>query len=216
MENYTKGKNVEEPLEKEKIPIPNLPEKFIWMQVTGGSKMRNLLNYALKAFKDERSIVWSGSGGGMGKAISCAEIVKRRNKDLHQITKICYRKVEEYWEPQMENLDTLVVIREIPTIHILLSKDPLDKNEPGYQAPGSFDTFWRSTEGSSEHVRKQNQPKRNRGPRVSNEEFAAMGLRSDQRKPKHAGSGRIPPKSGGDRQRRIGTSGGGSESGQQT
>lgn len=33
MENYKKGKNVVEPLEKSKIPINNLPEKFIWMQV---------------------------------------------------------------------------------------------------------------------------------------------------------------------------------------
>lgn len=33
MENYSKGKNVEEPLERNKIPIPNLPDDFIWMQV---------------------------------------------------------------------------------------------------------------------------------------------------------------------------------------
>lgn len=34
MENYSKGKNVEEPLEKDKIPIPNLPENFLWMTVS--------------------------------------------------------------------------------------------------------------------------------------------------------------------------------------
>lgn len=33
MENYRKGKNVEEPIEKEKIPIPNLPSNFLWMHV---------------------------------------------------------------------------------------------------------------------------------------------------------------------------------------
>lgn len=33
MNNYRKGKNVEEPLERTKIPIPNLPENFLWMQV---------------------------------------------------------------------------------------------------------------------------------------------------------------------------------------
>lgn len=33
MDNYKKGKNVEEPLEREKIPIPNLPSNFLWMQV---------------------------------------------------------------------------------------------------------------------------------------------------------------------------------------
>lgn len=33
MENYKKGKNVEEALERDKIPIPNLPQNFLWMQV---------------------------------------------------------------------------------------------------------------------------------------------------------------------------------------
>jgi ribonuclease P/MRP protein subunit RPP25 len=40
-------------------------------------------------------------------------------------------RVEEYWEPKEEGLDQLVVTREIPTIHILLSREPLDQNEPG-------------------------------------------------------------------------------------
>lgn len=34
MENYSKGKNIEEPLERNKISIPNLPDDFIWMQVS--------------------------------------------------------------------------------------------------------------------------------------------------------------------------------------
>lgn len=41
-------------------------------------------------------------------------------------------RVEEYWEPSIENLESLVVVREVPTIHILLSKDPLNTEEPGY------------------------------------------------------------------------------------
>ncbi|KAK7794690.1 hypothetical protein R5R35_008021 [Gryllus longicercus] len=133
MENYRKGKNVEEQLEREKIPIPGLPSEFIWMQVSGGSKMRNLLGYAMNAFQDQKAIVWSGSGPAVSKTISCAEIVKRRYKHVHQINKICYRRVEEYWEPLLEDLDPLVVVRDVPTIHILLSKEPLDSEEPGYQ-----------------------------------------------------------------------------------
>lgn len=49
----------------------------------------------------------------------------------------CYKcvcmpfRVEEFWEPQLEELDPLVVVREVPTIHILLSKDPLNTAEPG-------------------------------------------------------------------------------------
>lgn len=34
MENYYKGKNVEEELERDKIPIKDLPDNFLWMQVS--------------------------------------------------------------------------------------------------------------------------------------------------------------------------------------
>jgi hypothetical protein len=40
-------------------------------------------------------------------------------------------RVEEFWEPLLEELDPLVVVREVPTIHVLLSKDPLNTAEPG-------------------------------------------------------------------------------------
>lgn len=33
MENYKKGKNIEEPLDRDNISIPNLPFNFLWMQV---------------------------------------------------------------------------------------------------------------------------------------------------------------------------------------
>lgn len=42
MENYRKGRNDEEPLEKLKIPIPDLPDDFLWMQAS--TKLQNLLN----------------------------------------------------------------------------------------------------------------------------------------------------------------------------
>nr|CAD7432376.1 unnamed protein product [Timema monikensis] len=107
-----------------------------WQQdaphVSAGSKMRSVLGFAMKSFKDERCIVWTGSGPAISKTISCAEIMKRRYRNTHQITKIGYRKVEEFWEPQIEDLDPLVVVREIPIIHILLSKDELNSEEPGY------------------------------------------------------------------------------------
>lgn len=93
MENYEKGENVEEPLEKDKIPISDLPENFIWMQVRGSSKIRNLLEYALKEFPEAKSIVWTGFGPACDKTITCVEIMKRKyNNKLHQYTKICHRQ----------------------------------------------------------------------------------------------------------------------------
>lgn len=94
MENYKKGKNVEEELSKERIPIENLPENFLWMHVKGGTKVTNVIEYAQKALKagEYKSVVWSGCGGGVPKTISCAEIMKRDMKELNQVTRLAYQK----------------------------------------------------------------------------------------------------------------------------
>lgn len=94
MENYRKGKNVEEELAKERVPIEHLPQDFLWMHVKGGTKVTNVIEYAQKAFKSGecRSVVWSGCGGGVPKTISCAEIMKRNNKELNQVTRLAYQK----------------------------------------------------------------------------------------------------------------------------
>lgn len=93
MENYKKGKNIEEELTQDRIPIDVLPEKFLWMHVKGGTKVSNVVEFAEKAFNngEYRSVVWSGSGGGVPKTISCAEIMKR-NYDVHQVTRLAYQK----------------------------------------------------------------------------------------------------------------------------
>ncbi|KAL1138118.1 hypothetical protein AAG570_009810 [Ranatra chinensis] len=101
------------------------------MQVRGGSKMRNLLDYAMKEFGEKKALVWSGYGPSVGKAISCAEIVKRQYRNVHQFNKICYVRCEEHWDPKMEGLDPLVVNRHTPMVHILLSHEPINDNLPG-------------------------------------------------------------------------------------
>ncbi|KAG5899943.1 hypothetical protein JTB14_002491 [Gonioctena quinquepunctata] len=107
------------------------------MQVRGGSKIRNLLTHALNEFPEAKHIIWTGFGPSVGKCITCAEIMKREcNNSLHQITKLCFRQVEEYWDPLLPELDQLVVKRKLPMIHIYLSKDALNTEELGYQAPG--------------------------------------------------------------------------------
>lgn len=92
MENYSKGENIELPLELSDVPIKNLPCNVVWMRVKPASKMTNLIEFALNSFKENKTQLWTGIGPAVGKAISCAEIVKRRSKNLHQITKICYHK----------------------------------------------------------------------------------------------------------------------------
>ncbi|XP_076266369.1 ribonuclease P protein subunit Rpp25 isoform X2 [Rhynchophorus ferrugineus] len=132
MENYRKGRNDEELLDRIKIPISDLPEQFLWMQVRGGSKIRNLLDHALNNFPDSKVVVWTGCGASVGKTVTCAEIMKREyNNTLHQITKLCYRSVDEYWDPLLSDMDQLVVKRKLPTIHICLSLNPLNTEDLG-------------------------------------------------------------------------------------
>uniref|UniRef100_A0A182NKM2 DNA/RNA-binding protein Alba-like domain-containing protein n=1 Tax=Anopheles dirus TaxID=7168 RepID=A0A182NKM2_9DIPT len=143
MMHYKKGKNVEEELSQEQIPIEVLPKQFLWMHVKGGSAVQNLIEYAKKALEEgtHRSIVWSGSDGGVGKTVSCAEILKR-HFELHQVTRICYRKVEEFWDPQEDGLEQIVAKRNIPCVHILMSLDEIDSQTPGYQHSKTSGGFW--------------------------------------------------------------------------
>ncbi|KAI8435107.1 hypothetical protein MSG28_003498 [Choristoneura fumiferana] len=151
MENYFKGKNVEEELERNKIPIKDLPENFLWMQVKGGSKMTNLLSHVTGILEDKAAtaVVWTGSGVGISKAISCAEIIKRQFSIEHQVTKLTYKKVEEFWEPKVDGLETIIVKRQIPVIHILLSIEVIpDTNQIGYQTL-SGKKFWQKDQANS-------------------------------------------------------------------
>ncbi|KAJ8966631.1 hypothetical protein NQ314_003398 [Rhamnusium bicolor] len=178
MENYCKGKNVEEPLERNRIPIPNLPTNFLWMEVRGGSKIRNLLTHALNEFPKVKSVVWTGFGSSVGKAITCAEIMKREYKNsLHQITKLCFRSVEEYWDPLKPELDQIVVKRKLPMVHIFLSQDPLNTEELGYQAPGVFIPYKPLGNGSTNKKPYQNKKKFNK---TATREFATMKMQGNK------------------------------------
>ncbi|XP_071158323.1 ribonuclease P protein subunit p25-like protein isoform X2 [Mytilus edulis] len=139
MEQYDKGevRMVEAP------SIFSLNETGIEMKVNAGSKIRNLMGFAMKKMKEPtiKQMTWNGSGNAMNKAISCAEIMKRKTKGLHQISKVYYRRLK--------------VNRDIPAISILLSKEPLDSTELGYQAPGSYNAFWKSDEQNTDKPAKK-------------------------------------------------------------
>lgn len=58
----------------------------------GGTAVSNVIEFAKKALEsgEHRTIVWTGYGGGVGKTISCAEILKR-DFTLYQVTRLCYK-----------------------------------------------------------------------------------------------------------------------------
>lgn len=113
-----------------------------------GTKIKNILEYALKEFPTYNSIVWTGVGQGIAKAISCAEIFKRKHEALHQVTKLRYNKYVSLCMQILTNYmlfqlivnfrlekskeDTSDKDDRIPEIHILLTKNIEDITETGY------------------------------------------------------------------------------------
>lgn len=138
MEHYRRAGSVELPASS---PMPQLPPDTLEMRVRDGSKIRNLLGLALARLEggSTRHVVFSGSGRAAGKAVSCAEIVKRRVPGLHQLTKLRFLQTEDSWVPTSPDtgLDPLTVRRHVPAVWVLLSRDPLDPSECGYQPPGA-------------------------------------------------------------------------------
>lgn len=164
MENYKKGEVIE--IEEEQLPFPSLPDGTIHMKVKAGSRISNLLGYAIIQFKldDCTCIVFSGAGNAVTKAITCVEIMNRKFKNVKQVNEIGYRKIEETWEPISPDsgLDSLKVTREIPAIYILLTKQPpeedtSEKNRKKPLAvipPGDQQTFKRQQEGGPQYSRR--------------------------------------------------------------
>ncbi|XP_072515842.1 ribonuclease P protein subunit p25-like protein [Salminus brasiliensis] len=186
MENYRKAGVVEQPCP---CPFPSLSADTPQVRVRDGSKIRNLMKFALSRMEGRapaesgaaeepqqsapasggslcRQIVFTGVGPSVAKAITCVEILKRRVRGLHQCTRLLYRTVQETWEPlePEAGLDNLTVSRNVPGIWVLLSRDPLDSGQPGYQAPGSFDALWaQAVKEESQSQRHQQRRKRGGG-----------------------------------------------------
>lgn len=136
-------------------PFPGLDAGVLEMRVKEGSKIRNLMGFAMARVQGGgdgqpqgsglRQVVFSGSGRAVTKTITCAEIMKRKVGDLHQLTKLRYKVVREVWESTEGGGSAALgttVQRTVPSISILLSKDPLDPLEPGYQPPEAVLALW--------------------------------------------------------------------------
>ncbi|XP_006866049.1 PREDICTED: ribonuclease P protein subunit p25-like protein-like [Chrysochloris asiatica] len=156
MQHYWKAGFVELPAPS---PMPQLPPNTLDMRVQDGSKIRNLLELALSQLErgNARHVVFSGSGRVIGKAVSCAEIVKHRVPGLHQLTKLHFLETEDSWVPTSPDtsLDPLTVRRHVLAVWVLLSREPLDPNECDYQPPGALPGL-----GSTSHANSGPRPRR--------------------------------------------------------
>ncbi|KAG8507205.1 Ribonuclease P protein subunit p25 [Galemys pyrenaicus] len=120
-------------------PFEDLAPGALHVRVRDGSKVRNLLSFAMARMElpSTRAIVFSGIGHAAAKTVSCAEILKRRLGGLYQVTRMRqYTGHELGPPPDPWSASRLSADRTVPGISILLSKDPLDPHQPGYQGPG--------------------------------------------------------------------------------
>ncbi|CAJ1049091.1 ribonuclease P protein subunit p25b [Xyrichtys novacula] len=158
-------------------PFPGLASGVLEMRVKEGSKIRNLMGFAMARMQGEkgvsggsvssdglRQVVFTGSGRAVTKTITCAEIMKRKVGSLHQLTKLRYKVVKEVWESSEGETSEMTVHRTVPSISILLSKDPLDPQEPGYQPPETLSALWEEKEGVGSGVSQTATCKRPLGP----------------------------------------------------
>ncbi|XP_002005010.2 ribonuclease P protein subunit p25-like protein [Drosophila mojavensis] len=187
MMHYRKAENVEQELSKNDLPfedcLPKAHKDFLWMHVKGGTKVSNVIGYAQSALDkgEYRSLVWSGSGGGVVKTISCAEVLKRSHP-LYQVTRMGYTSVEEHWKPQMDGLEEIVVNRKIPTLHILMSLDELDDSIDGLQKPNTTSDFWQHDEPPANRLAAAHRSAPANGPAPVNRSApAARGTNKRQR-----------------------------------
>ncbi|XP_018521821.1 ribonuclease P protein subunit p25-like protein [Lates calcarifer] len=148
-------------------PIPGLAADILHMRVKGGSKIRNLLRFVTARMQGEgrdgngtllRQVVFTGSGRGVTKTITCVEILKRKVGGLHQVSKLYYKIVNEVWESLQQGAPGTTMQKTVPAICILLSKDPLDPQEPGYQPPQSFNVSTDDTERRRALLRPAHRP----------------------------------------------------------
>uniref|UniRef100_A0A673A6S9 Ribonuclease P and MRP subunit p25 n=1 Tax=Sphaeramia orbicularis TaxID=375764 RepID=A0A673A6S9_9TELE len=142
-------------------PMPGLGADILHMRVKEGSKIRNLLRFVTSRMQEKekdsnettvRQVVFTGSGRGVTKTITCVEILKRKVEGLHQVSKLYYKKVNETWESLQQGVPGITMQRTVPAICILLSKDPLDLQEPGYQPPQTVSIFWKFHRRSANDV----------------------------------------------------------------
>merc|ERR1711953_463023 len=85
--------------------------------------------------QDKKTITITGTGNAITKAVTLAEVAKRRFKGLHQITSLRTTEIVDEFEPLEEGLDKVTDTRTLSCIEIKLSMEAMDTGDKGYQAP---------------------------------------------------------------------------------
>lgn len=119
-------------VEKEKKDVPENE-----IRVTARGRTTTYISYASKIFNEKalNDLTIAATGTALATAVTIAEILKRRFKGLHQITKVGSLEITDEYEPLEEGLDNVTDVRSVSFIEIILSKVALDTKDKGYQSP---------------------------------------------------------------------------------
>jgi len=122
-----------------KVPREKTIIKEDEIRVTSGGRLPNYIAYAAKIFYEQKknAVVVKATGNAIARAVTLAEILKRRIPGLHQLTKCGSTTLTDVYEPLEEGLDKVTHERTVSFIEIALTKieNDLNKNDPGYQPP---------------------------------------------------------------------------------
>merc|ERR1719464_437386 len=118
-------------------PNENIDKGDEEIRVTSTGSVSAYVSRAATVFGEleKQYVVIAATGNALTKAVTAAEVIKRRFKGLHQITKFGSQEVVDEYEPLEEGLDNVTESRNLPFLEITLSKTALDSSDKGYQPP---------------------------------------------------------------------------------
>ena len=151
-------------------------EKFLQQEPTAENEIhvaakghiKNYLGYAFRILNktNHQQLKIRATGNAIVKANILIELVKRRVGDLHQLNSIYSMVISSHEEKLGEKIETK---RRVTAMDTLLSKSPLDTNDPGYQEPTPKDEPYQSQSRPSGQSRmNKKDDKRRRGPKLYN------------------------------------------------
>lgn len=113
------------------------------IRVMAKGQIKKYLGYALRILTktDFKSLEIRGTGNAIVKALILIELVKRRVGDLHQINNITSTEIIDEFMPLVEGLEKIEQRRRVTCLNCVLSKEPLDSTNIGYQEPTPKESF---------------------------------------------------------------------------
>jgi len=107
------------------------------IRVTAAGSVSAYVSRAATVFNELKKpyVIVQATGNALTKAVTAAEVIKRRFKGLHQITELKTVEIVDEYEPIEEGLDKVTDTRNVSVIEIKLSKEELDSSNKGYQPP---------------------------------------------------------------------------------